>query len=112
MKSFIMTSGEMEYEQVFRFRDFEDSADGTSTTAGDINYITMSHVLFIIFVILMPVLFANLLVSTGSSKLVTKLYPLSIQIGLAVGDTQKVEEKATLTYLSLQVMCSYMIVTK
>ena len=32
---------------------------------------------------------------------------LCTQIGLAVGDTQKVEEKATLTYLSLQVKCSY-----
>ena len=66
MKSFVMTSGEMEYEQVFRFRDFEDATTSNTTTAGDINYITMSHVLFVIFIILMPILFANLLVSTGS----------------------------------------------
>lgn len=65
MKSFVMTSGEIEYEQVFRFRDFEDAGDNT-TAVGDINYITMSHVLFVIFIILMPILFANLLVSTSS----------------------------------------------
>ena len=27
MKSFVMTTGEIDYETVFRFRDFEDEAD-------------------------------------------------------------------------------------
>ena len=53
-----MTTGEMEYEQVFRFRDLDDDE-----APGQINYIAMSHILFVIFIILMPVLFANLLVS-------------------------------------------------
>ena len=53
----------MDYEQVFRFRDFEDATADADTNIGDITYITMSHILWIIFVILMPVLFANLLVS-------------------------------------------------
>ena len=66
MKSLVMTSGEMEYEQVFRFRDFDDATDNTTAVVGDINYITMSHVLFVIFIILMPVLFANLLVSISN----------------------------------------------
>lgn len=64
MKSFVMTTGEIEYEQVFRFRDFEDEADDMRSTIGDINYVAMSYILTIIFIILMPVLFANLLVST------------------------------------------------
>ena len=34
------------------------------------------------------------------------------QIGLAVGDTQKVEEKASLTYLSLLVMHIHIIDVK
>ena len=63
MKSFVMTTGEMEYEQVFRFRDFEDEADENRAIIGDINYIAMSYILFIVFIILMPILFANLLVS-------------------------------------------------
>ena len=104
MKSLVMTSGEMEYEQVFRFRDFDN--DDTTTAVGDINYITMSHVLFVIFIILMPVLFANLLVSTSIAVVNNNVIAIDIQIGLAVGDTQKVEEKATLTYLSLQVLCN------
>ena len=70
MKSLVMTSGEMEYEQVFRFRDFDDATndatDNTTAVIGDINYIAMSHVLFVIFIILMPVLFANLLVSISN----------------------------------------------
>ena len=35
-----------------------------------------------------------------------------IQIGLAVGDTHKVEEKATLTYLALQVPYICILTTK
>ena len=62
MKSLVMTSGEIEYEQVFRFRDFEE-AGTDSPPVGDLNYVAMTHILFVVFVILMPILFANLLVS-------------------------------------------------
>jgi len=75
MKSLVMTSGEMEYEQVFRFRGFDDNcnsqlANGTTLPPppppGTINYIAMSNILWVVFIILMPVLFANLLVSTAN----------------------------------------------
>ena len=71
-----MTSGEMEYEEVFRFISFLDapSADVNTTmvmdtvpSSGGLNYFTMSAILWVIFVILMPILFINLLVSSISS---------------------------------------------
>ena len=64
MKSFVMTTGEIDYETVFRFRDFEDEADEDRSEIGDINYVAMSYLLSVVFIILMPILFANLLVST------------------------------------------------
>ena len=105
MKSLVMTSGEIEYEQVFRFRDFQE-AGTDNPPVGDLNYVAMTHILFVVFVILMPILFANLLVSIAKQIPSWHVNLLFIQIGLAVGDTQKVEERATLTYLSLQVMHS------
>ena len=68
MKTFVMTAGEFDYETVFRFRDLLDDNNGTMTespTSVDLNYFVMSCILWVIFVILMPVLFANLLVSTS-----------------------------------------------
>ena len=64
MKSFVMTTGEIDYETIFRFRDFEDEADEDRSEIGDINYVAMSYLLSVVFIILMPILFANLLVST------------------------------------------------
>ncbi|XP_065890705.1 transient receptor potential cation channel subfamily A member 1 homolog isoform X2 [Dysidea avara] len=75
MRSLVMTTGELDYSDTFQFGD---EGDG-------ISYNFMSNFLWIVFIVLMPILFANLL------------------IGLAVGDIQKVEENATLTYLGLQV---------
>ena len=76
MKSFMMTAGELDYTTVFRFRDLPDDnepgVNGTmaeSPTSADLNYFTMSCILWVIFVILMPILFANLLVSTTSQQL-------------------------------------------
>lgn len=73
MKSFVMTAGELDYENVFRFRDLPDDNElgangtmGASPTSADLNYFTMSSILWVIFVILMPLLFANLLVSTDT----------------------------------------------
>ena len=68
LKSLVMTSGEMEYEEVFRFIGFQDiSSTGVNNTMADtlggLHYFTMSTTLWVVFVILMPVLFANLLVS-------------------------------------------------
>lgn len=72
LKSLVMTSGEMEYEEVFRFIGFQDvgsrglnntMATDTFISSGGLNYFTMSTILWVVFVILMPILFANLLVS-------------------------------------------------
>ena len=57
MKLLVMSSGEMEYEQVFRFRDGQNDAP-----LGSINYPLLSNILWAVFVILMPILFLNLLV--------------------------------------------------
>ena len=62
MKSLVMMSGEMEYEQVFRFRDSQDDQP-----PGALNFIVMSNILWVIFIILMPILFMNLLVSIAYS---------------------------------------------
>ena len=75
LKSFVMTAGELDYGTVFRFRDLPDDMEfetndtmTESPTSADLNYFRMSCILWVIFVILMPILFANLLVSTASSQ--------------------------------------------
>ena len=54
MRSLVMTTGELDYSDTFRFED-----DGE-----DIHYDAMTNILWVLFIILMPILFANLLVST------------------------------------------------
>ena len=72
LKSLVMTSGELEYEEVFRFVGFHDvgsrglndtMATDTFLSSGGLNYFNMSTILWVVLVIVMPVLFANLLVS-------------------------------------------------
>lgn len=83
LKSLVMTSGEMEYEEVFRFAGFQDvgsrglnntMATDTFISSGGLNYFTMSTILWVVFVILMPILFANLLVSCYLQLCVTCYY--------------------------------------
>ena len=59
MKSLVMASGEMEYEQVFRFRDSQDDEP-----LGALHFNAMSNILWALFIIVMPILFINLLVSS------------------------------------------------
>ena len=73
LKSFVMTAGELDYATVFRFRELPDNtelaANDTiiaSDNSADLNYFRMSCILWVIFIIMMPVLFANLLVSTAN----------------------------------------------
>ena len=68
-----MTAGELDYGTVFWFRglpdDTELAANDTmiaSNNSADLNYFRMSCILWVIFIIMMPVLFANLLVSSAS----------------------------------------------
>ena len=67
-----MTSGEMDYEEVFRFIGFQDAASadvndtivaGALASSGRLNNFTYT-ILWVIFAILMPILFINLLVSS------------------------------------------------
>ena len=67
-----MTAGELEYEEVFRFIGFTDvGSRGVNNTmaadaflsSGGLHYFNMSVILWVIFVLLMPILFANLLIS-------------------------------------------------
>jgi len=57
MKLLVMSSGEMEYEQVFRFRDSQND-----DPIGSINYPLLSNILWVVFVILMPVLYIHQLI--------------------------------------------------
>ena len=97
-----MFAGELDYATVFRFRELPD--DNSDPNSVDLNHAVMACILWVVFVIVMPILFANLLVSSYYQCHTNKLIVIIIQIGLAVGDTQKEEEKATLTYLSLLVI--------
>ena len=89
MKSVVMTSGEMDYEQVFRFRDFDGDcnkvlANGTTlpppAPPGKLNYTTMTYILWVVFVIMMPVLFANLLVSTAITTLAIYVHHKALKL--------------------------------
>jgi len=53
MKSLVMTTGELDYSDIFRFGDDD----------GEVHYDFMTNFLWVLFIILMPILFANLLVS-------------------------------------------------
>ena len=53
-----MTTGELDYVDTFQF---ERRANVTS--AGAVDYIFMSNCLWVVFIVVMPILFTNLLVS-------------------------------------------------
>ena len=53
-----MATGELGYDDIFR----QSTADSMST-APDVPFPAISYIMWIIFIILMPVLFTNLLVS-------------------------------------------------
>ena len=53
MRSLVSTTGELDYSSTFQF-GIDD---------GELRYDVMSYFLWVLFIILMPILFANLLVS-------------------------------------------------
>jgi len=55
MRTLVMTTGALDYSNTFRFGDDDDE--------GEIHYDVMTNFLWVLFIILMPILFANLLVS-------------------------------------------------
>lgn len=58
MRSLVMTTGELDYVDTFQFERRENI-----TSAGAVNYIFMSNCLWVVFIVVMPILFTNLLVS-------------------------------------------------
>ena len=57
IRTLMMTTGELDYDGIFRL-GLDDGNDG----ATELRYLPVAYILFIPFVILMPVLFANMLV--------------------------------------------------
>jgi len=55
-----MTSGEVDFNSIFR-----QFPEGGSEDGEEIPFLEMSYLLWILFLILMPVLLSNLLVSCG-----------------------------------------------
>ena len=61
-----MTAGEYNHDSIFLFESPPDNATEVSTST-ELNYVAMSCILWGVFVIMMPILFANLLVSITSN---------------------------------------------
>ena len=74
-----MTSGEMEYDNLFFDNQNYDSVIS-------VPYMTTTKILFVLFVLIMPIIIMNLLV------------------GLAVDDIKAVQENAVLKRIAMQVM--------
>ena len=58
LKTMTMTTGELDYENIFRLNPAGES-DGLS----DIKYPPISYILWVLFIVLMPVILTNMLVS-------------------------------------------------
>ena len=65
-----MTTGEFEYDSIFR--QFP-GGDSESTTIEEIPFPAVSFILWIIFLVLMPILLTNLLVSPTNFRIVLYL---------------------------------------
>ena len=79
IKTLIMTSGEMEYDNLF----FDNQYNNKNVEA--VPYMNTTKALFVLFVIIMPIIIMNLLV------------------GLAVDDIKSVQENAVLERIAMQV---------
>ena len=79
IKTLIMTSGEMEYDNLF----FDNQHNYENLTT--VPYMNTTKALFVLFVIIMPIIIMNLLV------------------GLAVDDIKSVQENAVLERIAMQV---------
>ena len=59
IKTMTMTTGELDYESIFRY---SSGGSGPDEFASDIPFPVISFILWIVFLILMPILLANMLV--------------------------------------------------
>ena len=58
VKTMTMTAGEMDYDSTFRV-----DPSGQRESDNDVHFLFLSQLLWILFIIIMPILFANMLVS-------------------------------------------------
>ena len=93
-----MTTGEFDFDSIFR----QDPV-GESDDAEEIPFPQISYILWIGFVILMPVLLTNMLVICLVHAYIDINYCILYKVGLAVGDIQTVQDEAELKKLALQV---------
>ena len=63
VKVMTMTTGELDFESLFRLSSGPSSGGDNATM--DIPYLQVSAILWIIFLIMMPILYTNLLVSAS-----------------------------------------------
>ena len=95
-----MTAGDFSHDIIFRL----DPAGG-SDDLSDIEYPPISYILWIMYIVLMPVILTNMLVCSNIYIIVSSMNPLNcfFQTSLAVGDTNAVQEEAQLLKLAQQV---------
>jgi hypothetical protein len=91
-----MMLGELEYIANY-VEPYEDDDPNTMPFG------LLTYLFLIIFVLLMPILLMNLLVSHFIHPFCKSYYTVSLQIGLAVGDIESVQQNARLKRLAMQV---------
>ena len=91
-----MTTGEFDFDSIFR-----QDPTGGSDDAEEIPFPQISYILWIVFVILMPILLTNMLVN--STPTAHKYFIFIWKVGLAVGDISAIQNEAELKELALQV---------
>ena len=109
-KTATMTTGEFEYDSLFR-----QNPGGISP--GDnplppLEFEALARVLWLVFLVFMPIILVNLLVSPSDSvdslshltlSIWVRSYFIPLQVGLAVDDIKGIQEAAALKRLELQV---------
>ena len=98
-----LSTGELEFDSFFRL-----STNGDSDEAEPLRFAVVTYILWVVFVVLMPILLLNLLVGYTCTDIYEalsncmSLHTLS-QTGLAVDDIQQIQKVASRRKLELQV---------
>lgn len=101
-----MATGEFEFDSIFR-----QDPSGVRDDAKEIPFPPVSYILWIVFVIIMPILLTNMLVCmhvmhtyhAHTQQKPFNFYAFYYQVGLAVDDIQTIQKEAALQKLALQV---------
>lgn len=108
LKTVSMSTGEQEFDSIFH-----QEASGGRDALVDVPFPPVSSIMWILFVIFIPILLTNMLVSLHycfkTCSLVCDIVHVVssylFQVGLAVGDIQDIYDEASLKKVSLQVCC-------